>query len=126
MSYTVIIEWISEKWAAIAVPLVVFLAFVVVSIWARRRLYNYLKKVFTLTKWEGSGIFLNTTRTSCFQWCLILGGYTAIQISELSPYLKSLSGRLFGSIFIVSLSWTIITLVNNYFVYTSRGSRRCL
>ena len=111
MRYTTIIEWISEKWTAIAVPLVVFLAFVVVSIWARRRLYNYLERVFSLTKWEGSDIFLNTTRTSCFQWCLVLGGYTAIQISELSPYLKSLSGRLFGSIFIVSLTWTIITLI---------------
>lgn len=106
-----ILEWISEKWTAIAVPLVVFLAFVVVSLWLRRRLYNYLGKVFSLAKWEGSGVFLDTTRTSCFQWCLILGGYTAIQISELSPYLKSLSGRLFGSVFIISLSWTIITLI---------------
>jgi small-conductance mechanosensitive channel len=112
MRYAMILEWISDKWTAIAVPLVVFLAFVVVSIWARRRLYSYLERVFSLTKWEGSDIFLNTTRTSCFQWCLILGGYTAIQISELSPYLKSLSGRLFfGSIFIVSLTWTIITLI---------------
>jgi small-conductance mechanosensitive channel len=111
MRYAMILEWISEKWTAIAVPLVVFLAFVVVSIWARRRLYSYLERVFSLTKWEGSDIFLNTTRTSCFQWCLTLGGYTAIQISELSPYLKSLSGRLFGSIFIVSLTWTIITLI---------------
>jgi small-conductance mechanosensitive channel len=111
MSYAMIIERISEEWTAIAVPFVVFLAFIVVSIWARRRLYNYVEKFFSLTKWEGSGIFLNTTRTAFFQWCLILGGYTAIQISELSPYLKSLSGRLFGSIFIVSLTWTIITLI---------------
>jgi small-conductance mechanosensitive channel len=111
MSYAMILEWISEKWTAIAVPLVVFLAFIVVSIWARRRLYNYFGKVFGPTKWGGSDIFLNTTRTSCFQWCLILSGYTAIQISELSPYLKSLSGKFFGSIFIVSLTWTIITLI---------------
>lgn len=106
-----VIEWISKNWLVITVPLIVFLAFIVVSIWARRRLYSYLEKVFSQTKWEGSVIFLNTTRTSFFQWCLILGGYTAIQISQLSPYLKSIFGRLFGSIFIVSLTWTIITLI---------------
>jgi hypothetical protein len=111
MSYTVIIEWIYKNWTVIAVPLIVFLAFAVVGIWVRRRLYNFLKKTFGQTKWEGSSIFLNVTSTSFFQWCLTLGGYTAIQISQLSPYLKSLSGRMFGSIFIVSLTWTIITLI---------------
>lgn len=106
-----VIEWISNNWLVITVPLVVFLAFIVVSIWTRRRLYNYLEKVFSQAKWEGSSIFLNITRTSFFQWCLILGGYTAIHISQLSPYLKSLFGRFLGSIFIVSLTWTIIHLI---------------
>lgn len=110
MSHTVA-EWISTNWLVIAVPLIVFLAFLVVSIWARRRLYGYLEKLFTQKKWEGSDMFLTITRTSFFQWCFILGGYAAIQISQLSPYLKSLLGRLFGSIFIVSLVWTIISLI---------------
>ncbi len=93
------------------VPVVVFLAFIVVSLWVRRRLYNYLEKILVQAKWEGSNIFLNLTRHTFFQWCLILGGYTSIQISQLSSYVKYLSGKIFGSIFIASLTWTILALV---------------
>jgi small-conductance mechanosensitive channel len=110
MSNTVI-EWISNNWLGITVPLIVFLAFIVLSIWIRRRLYHYLEKVFSQTKWEGGNIFIATTRNPFFHWCLILGGFTAIQVSPLSPYFKSLFGRLLGSIFILSLTWTVIILI---------------
>ncbi|MEW6676179.1 MAG: DUF5752 family protein, partial [Nitrospirota bacterium] len=88
----------------------VFLAFLVVTIWARRTVYNYLDSFFAKIKWEGSQIFLERTRTPFFQWCLILGAYTAIQVSILSPNGKALAGRILGSIFVISLTWTVISL----------------
>lgn len=106
-----IIEWISSNWLGIIVPINFFLAFVVVSIWVRRRLYQYLETVFSQTRWEESRILLSVTKTPCFQWCLILGAYTAIQISPLSPYLKLLFGRILGTVFILSLTWTLIILI---------------
>lgn len=105
------IEWLSKNWLSITVPIIVFLAFFVVAIWARKTLYDYLERLFDKIKWEGSQILLETTRTPFFQWCLILGAYTAIQISTLSPYGKTLTGRILGSIFVISLTWTVINFV---------------
>jgi len=104
------IEWLSKNWLSITVPTIVFLAFFVVAIWARRTLYNYLEGLFAKIKWEGSQILLEITRTPFFQWCLILGAYIAIQISTLSPQGKTLAGRILGSIFVISLTWTVISL----------------
>ena len=104
------IEWLNKNWLSITVPTIVFLAFIVVAVWARRTFFNYLDGLFARIKWDGSQVLLQTTRAPFFQWCLILGAYTAIQVSTLSPYLKALSGRIFGSIFVISLTWAIISL----------------
>jgi len=104
------IEWLNKNWLSLTVPTIVFLAFIVVAIWARRALYNYLKRLFAKIKWEGSQIFLQTIRTPFFQWCLISGAYTAILVSTLSPQGKALAGRIIGSIFVISLTWTVISL----------------
>ena len=104
------IEWLTKNWLSLAMPSIVFLAFIVVSIWARRTLYNYLNGLFFKIKWEGSEILLQTTRAPFFQWCLIVGAYTAILVSTLSPQGKVLAGRIIGSIFVISLTWTVVSL----------------
>jgi small-conductance mechanosensitive channel len=103
-------DWLNENWLSITVPAIVFLAFIVVVIWARRTLYNYLNGLFSKIKWEGSEILLQTTKTPFFQWCLLVGAYSAIQVSTLSPQSKVLAGRIIGSIFIISLTWTVVSL----------------
>lgn len=104
------IEWVNKNWLSITAPAVVFLAFLVVAIWARRTLYNYLSVLFSKVKWEGSEILLQTTRAPFFQWCIIVGAYTAILVSTLSPQGKALAGRMLGSIFVISLTWTLLSL----------------
>ncbi|MFA4829250.1 MAG: DUF5752 family protein [Thermodesulfovibrionales bacterium] len=104
------IEWLNKNWLSLAVPAIVFLAFIVVAIWARRTLFNYLNRLFSKMKWEGSQMLLQTTKTPFFQWCLLVGAYTAILVSTLSPQGKALTGRIFGSIFIISLTWTVVSL----------------
>ncbi|MBI4691510.1 MAG: mechanosensitive ion channel [Nitrospirae bacterium] len=104
------IEWIIENWLSITVPTVVFLAFFVVAVWVRRTFFNYLNRVFAKIKWEGSEILLQTVKTPFFRWCLIFGAYIAIQVSTLSPDGKVLTGRTLGSIFVISLTWTVIGL----------------
>ena len=104
------IEWLTKNWLSLTVPTIVFLSFFVVAIWARRTVYNYLNGLFAKIKWEGSEILLQTIRTPFFQWCLILGAYTAIQVSTVSPQGKALTGKILGSIFVISLTWTVISL----------------
>ncbi len=91
-------------------PTIVFLAFFVVAIWARRAVYKYFEGLFAKIRWEGSQIFLQTISEPFFKWCLILGAYTAIQISALSLNIKALTGKILGSIFVISLTFTAIRL----------------
>jgi len=104
------IDWLNINWLSMITPAIVFIAFIVVAIWARRTLFNYLNGLFAKFKWEGSEILLQTTKTPFFQWCIILGTYTAILVSTLSPQGKVLAGRIIGSIFVISLTWTFLSL----------------
>jgi len=104
------IEWLNINWLSMIAPAIVFIAFIVVAIWARRTLFNYLNGLFAKLKWEGSEILLQTTKAPFFQWCIILGAYTAILVSTVSPQGKVLAGRIIGSIFVISLTWTFLTL----------------
>lgn len=104
------IDWINKNWLLITVPTIVFLAFLIVSIWAKKAIYKYFEELFSKIKWEGSQIFLQTISESFFKWCLILGTYTAIRISALSMNIKALTGKTLGSIFVISLTFTAIRL----------------
>lgn len=108
------IEWLNNNWLLITAPAIVFLAFFVVAVWARRALYNYLEGLFVKIKWKESQVLLHTTKTPFFQWCLILGVYTAIQISTVTSHGKALTGRILGSIFFISLIWTVISLAERF------------
>jgi len=104
------IEWLNKNWLSLTVPTIVFLAFIVLAVWARRAVYNYLDRLFVKVKWEGSETLLQTTKAPFFQWCLLIGAYAAILVSMLSPQNKTLAGRIIGSIFIISLTWTFLSL----------------
>ncbi len=103
-------EVLIKNWLTLAMPVIVFLAFIVVAVWTRRTLYNYLSGLFSKVRWEGSEILLQTTKTPFFQWCLLVGAYSAILVSTLSPQGKVLAGRIIGSIFVISLTWTVVGL----------------
>ena len=92
-----IINWLSNNWISLAVPIMVFLAFFIVSIWARKIALVYLTKWRHKAKWEGSDLLIRATKNPFLHWCLILGAYIAIMISVLpmeSKYerLKSATG----------------------------------
>ncbi len=78
-------EWLRQNWISVVVPVVVFLAFFIISIWIRKTLYNYLDKLLAKARWEGSQILIQTTKAPFFQWCQICGAYIAIMVSVLSP-----------------------------------------
>lgn len=104
------IEWLNQNWISIVVPVVVFLAFLIISLWIRRVAYGYFDKWLTRARWEGSPIIIQTTRNPVFHWSLLLGAYIAIMISVLSPEAKSLAGRILATFLVISLTWVILSL----------------
>jgi hypothetical protein len=106
------IEWIYENWVTVAVPTAVFLAFCIVGLWARRVLYNRLDKLLTKSGWGGREILVQSSRGPFFFWFMLLGAFAALKFSPLSTDAQTLSGKIIGSIFIISIIWLLIILTN--------------
>ncbi|MBP8626155.1 MAG: mechanosensitive ion channel family protein [Syntrophorhabdales bacterium] len=105
------LEWFVNNWLSLLTPAVVFIAFIVASIWLRRKLFIYLERAFSQIRWEEKKVFLDTTKTPFLQWCIILGGYISIQLTPLPVHLKTFFGKIFSSVFILTFTWTIIILL---------------
>ena len=115
------VEWLNENWTILTVPIVVFLAFCIIAIWARKLLYDYLNIWSVKTKWEGRYVILETLRTPFFQWCLLLGAYIAMLLSTLPQEGKDLATTVLASLFIVSLGWCILSIAEKLIrIYVNR------
>jgi len=106
------IDWIQENWITIVVPTVIFMAFCIVGLWARRLLYNRLDKLLIKSGWGGREILVQSTRGPFFFWFMLLGAFAALKFSPLSAEAQVLSERIIGSIFIISIIWLLIILTN--------------
>ena len=104
------IEWLSANWLKIVVPVLAFLATYVVGLWLRRVVDNAFERWTARTKWEGSQIVARVVRRPFLLWFLLLGIAIAIQVSALSPEVKSISGKVIGSLFVLSFGWVVIAL----------------
>src|SRR4030043_1672120 len=102
-----VMDWVR---ANIAVPVLVFLGVLFVSLWLRRIAYNALERWLKERKSEVGKIIISVTRGPFLHWLLILGAYIAIQVSVLTPRWKSDSGIILASIFIAHLGWILIRL----------------
>lgn len=102
-----IIDWLRLN---VAVPALVFLGILSVSLWLRRLIYNALERWLKERKTEAGKIVVAATRKSFLHWLLILGAYIALQFSILSPEWKILAGEILATIFVVYLGWILIRL----------------
>jgi len=101
------IEWLSANWLKIVVPVLCFLA---VGLWLRRLVDNAFERWQARAKWEGSQVVARTVRRPFLLWFLLLGVAVAIQVSALSPEVKGISGKVIGSLFVLSLGLVVIVL----------------
>jgi len=104
------IEWLSDNWLKIAIPVLAFLATYVVGLWLRRALNNAFQRWAGRTKWEGSQLVTATVRRVFLFWFLLLGVSIAVQVSVLTAEAKGLTARALGSLFVLSLGWLVIIL----------------
>lgn len=104
------IEWLIDNWLKIAIPLIAFLATYVVGLWLRRVVNSSFERWKLRTRWEGSRLVMTRVRRSFLFWFILLGVTIAIQVSALSPEVKSIITKAMGSLFVLSLGWLAITL----------------
>jgi len=104
------IGWLADNWLKIAIPVLTFLATYVVGLWLRGVVNNAFERWTARTRWEGSRLVVAIVRRPFLYWVLLLGVCIAIQVSVLPPEVKSITARVAGGLFVLSLGWVIIVL----------------
>lgn len=99
------INWLSQNWILIVVPILAFLAIYAIGLLLRTILFRLLNSYKDWDRWRGSKAVSDSIRRPIMDWFILLGAYVATQSSALSPDAKSLASRIIGSLFIVSLAW---------------------
>jgi hypothetical protein len=105
-------EWLNQNWVNIIVPFSVFMAFCIIGLWARRVIYNYLIKSLSRSGWSGQETIIHSTRGPIFFWFILFGAFVSIQISEIPHGIKDVIVKLIASIFIISIIWLMIILID--------------
>jgi small-conductance mechanosensitive channel len=118
-----IIEWLANNWILIVVPIAVFLAFLIIALWVRKFAFSAFNKWLSRTNWKGPEAITKSLESPFFHWCLILGAYVAVQISELSRENKALAGRILASFFIISIFWVVTMLAEKLTTFYLDKSR---
>jgi small-conductance mechanosensitive channel len=104
------IQWLIDNWLEIAIPVLAFLATYVVGLWLRGVANNTFERWTARTRWEGSRLVVAVFYRPFLYWILLLGVCIAIQVSVLPPEVKSITARVAGGLFVLSLGWVIIIL----------------
>jgi small-conductance mechanosensitive channel len=104
------IEWLTDNWYKIAIPMVAFLATCVVGLWLKRVSNNALSRWGKRTEWKGIELIRIPVGRSIFFWFLILGAAIGVQVSVLPAETKSIIIKVLSSLFVLSLGWIIIFL----------------
>jgi small-conductance mechanosensitive channel len=121
-----IIDWLRVN---IAVPVLVFLGVLFVSLWLRRLVYNLLERWLKASTTEIGKIIVSVTRGPFLHWLLILGAYIALLLSVLEPQWKSLGGKILASIFIAYLGWILIRLARDilqFYLNRAKAAQRAI
>jgi len=104
------VEWLIDNWLKIAIPVLAFLATYVVGLWLRGVVNNAFERWTARTRWEGSRLVVAIVRRPFLYWVLLLGVCIALQVSVLPPEAKSITARVAGGLFVLSLGWVLIVL----------------
>ncbi len=103
-------QWLIVNWLKLVIPVLAFVACYVVGLWLRRIVDKAFEHWTARTKWEGSQLVVRAARRPFLFWFLLLGVFIAIQASILPAEVKSITGKVVGSLFILSLGWVVIAL----------------
>jgi len=104
------VEWLTNNWLLIAVPVLVFLSSYIVGLWVRRVLSKAFERWASRGRWQGSKLVMTAVYRPFLFWFLILGVFIAIQVSVATPQVKSITTKAMGTLLVFSLGWLFTNL----------------
>ena len=100
-----------RMWSDIVIPLAVFAAGLIATIWLRRVAYNALERWAKKTIWQGDEILLQATRAPSILWCLILSSALALTVSPVPQHWKNWANKGLWTLLVISLALSAVNLV---------------
>lgn len=114
------INWLTNHWANVFFPILVFVLIVFLGLWIRSYLHRVL--VRQKQKWEGMVYVSEIIWNPFILWFFLLAAYIAFKISILPLIVKHLVGEGLGSLFVFSLITTLLNLSERLIrLYLSRA-----
>ena len=101
-------------WPDVVIPVAVFLAALIATLWVRRIAYNALDRWTKKARWQGDEILLQATRVPSILWCLLISASLALAVSVVPTTWKDPSDKGLWTLFILSLAFTAFNLANRF------------
>ncbi|GAQ95535.1 mechanosensitive ion channel [Thermodesulfovibrio aggregans] len=100
-------EWFERNWFTLFVPLTVFVSFVILAFFIRFKFSKYIIDRLKSVKWAGKEILISNLAIIIFYSILILGAYTAVELSPIKGNLYIIICRVLITVFLISLTYVL-------------------
>src|SRR4030043_262493 len=91
-------------WPDVIIPLAVFAAGLIATLWLRRVAYAALNRWAKRTKWQGDDMLLQATRLPSIIWCILLSASLALAVSTVPSRWKNLASDGLWTLLVLSLA----------------------
>ena len=118
-----VINWISEKWPIIVIPVAVFLFILFATLWLRRLAYKVVKGWMARIGGEWGPVILRSFRIPTVLWCLLISIYLGAVVSALPQAWRDPTSRGLWSIFILSLTIAAVNIVTDFVLFYGQRLR---
>jgi hypothetical protein len=115
----VIFEWLSENWLAVAVPLAVFMATLIATLWLRTYSYRVMNRWVSQIEWPANKILVEGTRFPSVLWCLFISAGLAITVSKIPVGWKNPINNGMWTLLLISITLTLLNILGNLITYFS-------
>jgi small-conductance mechanosensitive channel len=100
------------SWPDVVIPVAVFVAALIATLWLRRVSYKALTRWAERTEWQGDDILLQATRGASVLWCIMISAALGLAVSPLTSRWKSLSSDGLWTLLVLSLALTAFNLAD--------------
>jgi small-conductance mechanosensitive channel/DNA-binding CsgD family transcriptional regulator len=107
----------------IVIPLLIFVAVVVIGFWVRFYLHKFFKRQQQSGGWIHSSLLIESVWHPIILWFILLGAFGAIQFAKLSHSVRTISGEALASVFVISIMWVAVDLSGNLIGFYAKRAK---
>jgi S1-C subfamily serine protease len=103
------VQWLNENWHLIALPVVAFVALIIVGRWLRRLVFDKYNRWALRTNRIGLSLFVARLYRPFLFWFFLLGAAAAIRVSVVPTETASITYNVLLSLFVGSWIWAAVS-----------------